>query len=344
MSEPAQDTTASPEAETPLTASGRFQAARWLRLAGKLMLTAALLAGLAWYVDADALWQTLVGANRAVVALAAALVPARIGLEWWIWHRLVARLEPAVAPRATLGSLLCGYTLAVFTPARIGELAARAYFLPLPDRFAVGSLTFLQGMLTQVLALVLGVIAAADFVLRSTPAPMALWILALGYSVGLLALFVPVFVFPKAVHRWLVRWQRLPKLVQRLAFMQHFPVATIMPLVGLSAVRFAVLTAQFVLLARALDPAVGFAPLAVAVVLVYWALYVLPPITLSDLGLREGAAVFFLGVAGVASAAAMGASLLIFGLNVLAPALLGIPFVAQLPSNIKAARNQPAPL
>ncbi|MEM1096934.1 MAG: lysylphosphatidylglycerol synthase domain-containing protein [Bacteroidota bacterium] len=311
---------------------------------GKLTLTAALLALLAWYVDGKALWRTLGSANLAVAALAAVLVPVRIALEWWIWHRLVARLEPAVTTKATLGSLLCGYTLAVFTPARIGELAARAYFLPLPDRFAVGSLTFLQGMLTQVLALALGVIAAADFVLRSAPAPLALWLLALGYSVGLLAFFVPVFVFPKAVHRRLVRWQRLPKLVRRLAFMQHFPAVAILPLLGLSAVRFAVLTAQFVLLAHALDPAVSFAPLAVAVVLVYWALYVLPPVTLSDLGLREGAAVFFLGAAGVASAAAMGASLLIFGLNVVVPALLGLPFVAQLPANIKAARNQSASL
>lgn len=313
---------------------------RWVRLTGKLALTAALLGALFWYVDVHAVLGAVATANLLLVGLAAALVPVRVGLEWMIWHRLVEQLEPTVTPKATLGSLLCGYTLAIFTPARIGELAARAYFLPLADRFAVGSLTFLQGMLTQVLALGLGVILAADFILRTTPAPVALWLLALGYSMGLLALFVPVFVFPRAAHRWLlVRWQRLPKLVQRLAFMQRFPAVTILPLLALSAVRFAVLTAQFVLLAYALDPAAAFRPLAVAVVLVYWALYVLPPVTLSDLGLREGAAVFFLGAAGVTSAAAVGASLLIFGLNVAVPALLGIPFVTQLPANIKAARN-----
>ncbi|GAB5520062.1 MAG: hypothetical protein RhofKO_23130 [Rhodothermales bacterium] len=303
-----------------------------------------LLAGLFWYVDVDAVRMALRQANLVLVGLSVVLVPVRIGLEWWIWHRLVARLDRTVSPKATLGSLLCGYPLAVFTPARIGELAARAYYLPLPDRFAVGSLTFLQGMLTQVLALGLGLIAATHFILQHQPKPLALWLLALGYTLVLLGLWVPIFVFPQAAHRWFTRWRRVPKLMRRLAFMQHFPIATIAPLLALSVVRYAVLIAQFILLTLALNDGVDIVPIAVAILLVYWALYVLPPVTLSDLGLREGAAVFFLGAAGVGSAAAMGAALLIFGVNVLLPALVGAPFVVQLPAHIKRGRNHSSTL
>jgi hypothetical protein len=48
------------------------------------------------------------------------------------------------------------------------------------------------------------------------------------------------------------------------------------------------------------------------------------PISLMDLGVREGAAVAVLGAVGVAAATAVQAALMLFGLNVLVPGLAGL--------------------
>ena len=55
-----------------------------------------------------------------------------------------------------------------------------------------------------------------------------------------------------------------------------------------------------------------------------------PTVTLLDLGIREGAAVYFLGQLGYAEAAAFNAAFLLFCINLLVPAVVGLPFVFRL--------------
>jgi hypothetical protein len=82
--------------------------------------------------------------------------------------------------------------------------------------------------------------------------------------------------------------------------------------------------------------ALGGAYLGVA--LVFFAKSAVPSVTLGDLGVRESAAVFFLGFYGVAEAAAFNASLGLFAVNILLPALAGLALLPRL-----AAVPAPAP-
>jgi len=51
------------------------------------------------------------------------------------------------------------------------------------------------------------------------------------------------------------------------------------------------------------------------------------PISFSDLGIREGAAVYFFGKIDVSAAAALNASLLLFLFNIAVPAIAGLPIL-----------------
>ncbi len=51
------------------------------------------------------------------------------------------------------------------------------------------------------------------------------------------------------------------------------------------------------------------------------------PISVSGLGVREGFAVYFLGRLGIGAPVAVGVSLLVFSLNVLLPAFIGLIFI-----------------
>ena len=99
---------------------------------------------------------------------------------------------------------------------------------------------------------------------------------------------------------------------------------------------------QFVLLAHALAPEAASRALWAGVALVFFAKSAIPQVTLGDLGVREGAAVFFLGAYGVAPAAALDASLALFALNLVLPSLAGVPLLLRLRLQAGAVRQPSA--
>jgi hypothetical protein len=111
-------------------------------------------------------------------------------------------------------------------------------------------------------------------------------------------------------------------------------------LLALSAVRYAVFAGQFVLLVRSFAPGAPWGLLAAGVALALFVKSALPPALLGDLGVREGAAMFFLGGLGVSTAAAFNASLGVFAVNLVLPALAGLPLLLRL--RVEALRRQPS--
>ena len=116
----------------------------------------------------------------------------------------------------------------------------------------------------------------------------------------------------------------------QLAFLRSLGRGRMAQALLLSLGRYLVFTSQFVLFVRAFAP--GTAPFAayLGVALVFFAKFLIPSVTLLDIGIREGAAVFFYGQLGVAEAAALNAAFFIFCTNLLLPAAAGLPFVLNM--------------
>jgi len=100
--------------------------------------------------------------------------------------------------------------------------------------------------------------------------------------------------------------------------------------VGGTLARYVVFAGQLALLARAFAPEATFTALSGAASTTYLGAFLIPPVTIMDLGIREGAAVFFFGVWGLGDAVGFNASILIFAINIVLPSALGIPFVRSL--------------
>ena len=54
---------------------------------------------------------------------------------------------------------------------------------------------------------------------------------------------------------------------------------------------------------------------------------IIPPVSFGELGIREGASVYFLKQVGVSAAAGFNAAIFLFIINVLLPALTGLIFL-----------------
>lgn len=296
----------------------------------KLILTAGALTALVIVVDWRALLDAAADARPGWALAALALLPANVGLEAYRWHRLVRRLAPHLRFRQSLAAVLSGYPLGLLTPGRVGDYVGRALYLRDVPRGPSAALTFAERMATLACCLVFGLAVLPSFLTMYAPAATLAWIAVLGVAlIGAAALLV-LLIHPRlarTVLNTVLPFQRLKASIDTL---DHFDGRDAASLLALSAVRYGIFSTQFVLLVQAFAPSTPWASAYVGVLLIFFAKSAIPSITLGDLGIRESAAVFFLGAYGVVEAAAFNASLAVFGINILLPALAGLLLLPRL--------------
>lgn len=312
------------------------QPPRWL-FALKGVLAAAAVAVLVRVVHPAEVWRALAGADLRWVVAALLLVPLNVGLEAYRWGRLVRRVAPEVRFRDALRAVVGSYPLGLLTPGRVGDYVGRAMFVRAVPPGASAALTFGERMATLAACVVGGLVAVGPY-LGGAVAASPLWpaVVAVG-AVGAGALVLAI-LFPSVAQTALGAVLPFGPVRRALAAFDRIPPDEGAVLLGLSALRYVVFSGQFVLLAHAFAPDVPWAGLWLGVALVFFVKSAVPQVTLGDLGVREGAAVFFLGAYGVAPAAALDASLALFAFNLVLPALAGVPFLLQLRLQRAAAR------
>ena len=275
------------------------------------------------------------------VLAALALVPVNIGLEAYRWGRLVRQLAPEVRYRDALRAVVGSYPLGLLTPGRVGDYVGRAVYLRNIPPGTSATLTFVERMATLAACIVGGMLALGPYLaLQAAPSPLWPAVTTLGcVSAGAIIALVLFPQLAKAVIGTLLPFQPVRDAV---ASFGTIPRNEGVRLLALSAVRYVVFSGQFVLLAHAVAPTAPWPGLWIGVALTFFVKSAVPQVTLGDLGVREGAAVFFFGAYGIEAAAALDASLALFALNLLLPALVGVPFLMQLQLQRKAAPSSEA--
>lgn len=289
-----------------------------------------LAAGILWFLVQRISWPEIVAAiqhaNPWIAGAALALLPLNIGLEAYRWWRLVRRVNPAVRFREALQAVVGSYPLGLLTPARIGDYVGRAVLLRSIRPGQSAALTFAERMATLAWCLIAGLLATVPFLSRFE-AESPLWITLIGASLLGLLLLVAGILFPGEARRIIAAVLPFRPVRKAFSAFGKIPPKESVLLLFLSGVRYTVFSFQFVLLIRALEPGVAWSEAWISVALVFFAKSVIPQITLGDLGIREGASVFFLGAYGITEAAALEASLGVFVVNLLLPAFIGIPLL-----------------
>ena len=313
-------------------------ASRWL-FAAKGVMAAAALALLVRIAHPEAVWTALTHAHLGWALAALALMPINIGLEAYRWGRLVRRIAPSVRFRDVLRAVVGAYPLGLLTPGRLGDYVGRAMYLREVPPGASAALTFGERMATLAACLVGGLVAIGPF-LQLQVASSPLWPAVIGVgALGTGALLVAI-LFPRVARSVLSAVLPFAPVRRALEAFDEIPGDEAMTLLGLSFMRYLVFSTQFAFLVRAVAPEAAWAEIAMGVALVFFAKSAVPQVTLGDLGIREGASVFFFGAYGIAPAAALDASLALFAVNLVLPAIAGLPFLTQFRLG---AASTPAP-
>ena len=314
------------------------QAPRWL-FALKGVLAVAAVVVLVRLADPAEVWHAVAHADLRWALAALLLVPVNIGLEAYRWGRLVRRLAPGVRYGEALKAVVGSYPLGLLTPGRVGDYVGRAVFLRAIPGGASAALTFGERMATLAACLAGGLVALVPY-LRAEVAPSPLWPAVTAVGLAATGALVALILFPGLARTVVATVLPFRPVRRAVSAFGRIPQEEGAALLALSAVRYVVFSGQFVLLVYAFAPDVPLAGAWIGVALVFFAKSAIPQVTLGDLGVREGAAVFFLGAYGVGAAAALDASLALFALNLVLPALVGIPLVLRLQVRARADRQR----
>lgn len=300
-----------------------------LALAAKVVLAAGVLAYLVHLVEPAAILAAAREADAAWLAAAFALLPLNFALQGLVWYLLVRLVMPRVRFLAAFSALLCGYPLGIITPAHAGDLVGRSFYLPHGDRWELASVAAVHRVMELAASMGLGTLALWYYLKGHPLEPAAFWRAMSYVGAGLTLLLTGLILFPRATHAVAARFVR-PAIARRVAFLGRLPAPLAAFLLLLCVGAYATYTTQFYCLLRAFTPGAPVLEGYLGISLVYFVKNFIPPLTFLDVGVREGAAVFFLGGLGFPSAAALNAAFLLFCINFLIPALVGLPLVFRL--------------
>lgn len=311
----------------------------WLKIA----LAAGALGYLVHVVEPGAIAEAAAGAHVGWIAAAAALLPLNLALQSIVWYLLLQRVAPGVRRRAAVGSVLSGHTLGLVTPANAGEFVGRAFYVPGTDRWEVSAAVLVQRLVEMTASIDVGAAALFYYLHVFAPEPISFWKGLAWSGAGLAVIMTGFALRPGLAYRVVARVVRRRQVLARVDFLQRLPSVSATAILGLCFAGYAIYSTQFYFLLRAFAPGADVLSGYLGIALVYFVKFIIPAVTFLDLGIREGAAVYFLGGLGFAEAAALNASLLLFTTNLLLPALAGLPLVFRLRFRDERAGRTPRP-
>ncbi len=309
----------------------RFPLRIQLFLLVKIVLTLAVLGLLVITIHPREILGAVRGANFPLVAVSLILVLPGITLKALKWGYLLKQVKPDVKVSEIWNTLLVGFTFAVVTPGQIGEFG-RAFFISGRPRLELIGLSFMDKWFN-----LLPIILFGSFSLLLLPGLVMDGNTYLFVSCGvLIALLWFVLLLITLSPRWVrdffyainIMLPYRDKVKTLLSGLDPIARRQALVLTLLGIAHYLVYIVQFYLLVHSFQAVAFFDSFraSAATIFVKAAL----PISIGGLGVGETAAVGFYRLFGVSHAAAFNSSVLLFSMNVLLPAVIGVLVLLKL--------------
>jgi Lysylphosphatidylglycerol synthase TM region len=252
------------------------------------------------------------------------LTPLNWSLEALKWQWLVRRLAPLRFGEALTG-VLAGLSLGMALPGLLGDTAGRVLSIRAGQRTeAVGAALVAGGMQFYV-ALVVGTFAWATYV-SYVPTRDTLAGNALLYGLTGLSLLGVVLNFSR--HRfviWSSRWPWLGRYVTWWEIIGHYTHTEMTTIFGLALLRHLTFSLQLYAAFRLFGVSLTAGPLLAGVGVIYLVKTVTPAFNwLSDLGVREAAALWVFAPFNLVASPLLAATLTLWFVNIGLPVCTGI--------------------
>jgi uncharacterized membrane protein YbhN (UPF0104 family) len=284
----------------------------------KALVAAALLIYLVNRIEPVRMYNAFMESDHYLILIAVAMAPLNIFWLFLRWRYLIKYIDKQkmVSNREVLVSVMSGTALRVATPGGLGE-SGRIFYIEAMPRPKLFALSVIDALASLTITVIIGFLGLA-FITG----------ISLFYLNPLLYISLIVGLYGLRNKLNLSKLRFFNSKMGSAEFwdvLRNIPYKYPLTVTIMALAMYIGFIGQYVLCLNAFQR-VGIFESGMAfsaMMLVKTAL----PISLGDLGVREGAAIYFLSKIGIGEAKVMNTSLLIFTFNMLVPAIIGTIFI-----------------
>lgn len=249
------------------------------------------------------------------------MMPLNWFLEALKWRNLMNRVEKLPYIEA-YKAVLSGVTMTMFTPNRTGEYLGRHAFLKEPLQVTAFQATILSSVAQIIVTLSAGLLALY-YIIPLVPAHSLsdtgnhLWLTAL------IPVFILAYFFSDGIMKLLSHIPVLQVLTKKYGFIESYSFMSLLNALVLAYTRYLVYAIQFVLVLYVFEVYIPFETALASVAMIFLLQTFVPSVAAFDIGVRGNVALFMLGFFTDNEAQVLGASICVWFVNLVIPALIG---------------------
>ncbi len=311
----------------------------------KLIISITIIAVIFFDIDPEELKFILNNANLNYIGSALLLLPLNIFIQYVKWKYMISRVSDSkTSSKLVLTSVFLGISFGFITPGKVGELG-KLFIIRNVDKLKLLSMSILEKVYDVLPVIAFGLISIPFlphlfftdsslmqfnlFIISMAVASLVIFILLHPGLIKLIVSYIKNNFFKSSK-----RFERFSEGIQ------NFDKGNARTLSVLSLILFFIYTSQFVLLIFAF----GNIDIHLAYVGVWTAILIKTflPISLGDIGVREGTAAYVFALLSFPKEAAISAGFMLFVINILIPAAIGvflIPFARFVKGYLKNGKG-----
>lgn len=294
----------------------------------KIIIAAGLIIYLVKTVSIHEITSALRNANWIYLSIALMLSVLNLYLQYTKWRITCKYLLEEKRKSKIWLSLFYGIAAGSFTPARVGEYFGRAVAFKDRPLLQISIATFIDKIIPLFMTAFFGSLSSILFIhyYYQTP-PYLTTALFIVYFV-MFYLFILFILNPRFWNNFLFRNVKKSKTLHK--FLSNFRILKevdrfyTVEMFFFSFLFYTCFIIQYAFLAAAFSTHPDFLNFIWAANLIMFAKTIIPPVSLGELGIREGASVFFITRFGDTAITGFNASIFLFFINILIPSIIGM--------------------
>jgi len=293
----------------------------------KVIVAVGLLLFIAATVKISKIVDAFENANYLLISVAFVLLIPNVFLQYWKWLLTCDTILNYKKKKVILISLFQGFAAGAFTPFRLGEYFGRAFLFKEKTLLKVTFATLIDKFFPLAIVAFTGALASILFVHFYYEVTIYITIALFVVVFTLFYLLILLLIDPDFWNNFLfnkIRKSKYHKFFNKMNFIKNLDRKYTLKMFSISILFYLCFITQFVILVSAFSDQFNFANFYWAAILVMFTKTFFPAVSLSEIGIREGASVFFLGQMGVNAASAFDAAIFLFFINILIPSLIGL--------------------
>jgi len=294
----------------------------------KFVIAAGLISYLIYSVNLHEIVIAFQKADYRFITIALILSVVNVLLQFYKWKLSCKAILNENNNKKIFYSLFYGFAAGPFTPVRIGEYLGRALEFKDKSLLSVTTATLIDKAFTFISITLFGSIGSIlflkDYYNVNSYLSVSLFVIILVLFSVVVMLILNPNTWQNLFSKRMENSKYMNKIYSQIILLRELRKRFLTQMFLVSTLFYLFFIIQYAVLAVAFSQSGSFINFLWAGNMVMFVKTIIPQISFADLGIREGASVFFLSKMGQPNSVGFDTSISLFGINVLLPALIGL--------------------